>query len=603
MIRIWAIHFFDEKESLYGDATAIIQYGTNGSIEHCVLIDTATSSATTVKKLKNAGIKTIDAVVISHAHGDHYGGLTKVFENFKVKALYLPDCTQLDKYQKSYGNAIRNQASKAKKYGASYTYMKAGSSFTVGKIKCDCIWQASASALSEHDDHHFVNNESIVTRFTLEGIWAYHSAGDLQNEGNNLLIKAVKNLKADIFKCQWHGDANACNEAICKAIKPVVAFSNYHHKEQSGRGTTRKRLEAVGALVMRNAENGDVYFDCEGNKMTVHASKNFTSKTFTKNTKGASTVDKSTSAAASTTLNGIDISNHQGKANMDLASVLDKTKTDFVIVKATEGTTFVDAYCDKFYQIAKKKGKGLGFYHFARPENNTAKAEAKFFYENTKNYFGEAIPILDWESSGKANVAWAKEWLDEVYRLTGVRPIIYMSESVVNAYNWKSVADANYGLWVAKYRDYGVDSNYDMSNAGTEPSVKYWKFYAMWQWTSSGRLTGYSKNLDCNIFYGSREAWNKYAGITSAVKPAEPVEPVKSVEYVNLTGKYPVVKNGSTGNAVKLVQVVTGATVDGKFGDKTEAAVKAFQKKYSLTVDGLVGEKTWTKILAWLATV
>lgn len=206
-------------------------------------------------------------------------------------------------------------------------------------------------------------------------------------------------------------------------------------------------------------------------------------------------------------LKGIDISHWQ--RGLDL----NKIDFDFVIVKATEGIKMVDKKCDPFITEAIKLGKCFGFYHFARPEKNSAHDEAQFFYKNTRNYFGHGIPVLDWESVGKYNVKWAKEWLDEIYALTGVRPIIYMSEAVVNGYNWSEVAGTNYGLWVAKYRDNKADINYDMSNAGKKPVVKWWKFYALWQWTSSGLLNGYNGKLDCDVFYGSIDAWKKYAGI------------------------------------------------------------------------------------------
>lgn len=206
-------------------------------------------------------------------------------------------------------------------------------------------------------------------------------------------------------------------------------------------------------------------------------------------------------------LKGIDVSHWQRGLN------LNKIDFDFVIVKATEGVKMVDKKCDPFIQEAIKLGKCFGFYHFARPEKNSAHDEAQFFYRNTRNYFGHGIPVLDWESVGKYNVKWAKAWLDEIYALTGVRPIIYMSESVVNQYNWSEVAGANYGLWVAKYRDNIIDKNYDMTYAGKKPVVKWWKFYALWQWTSSGLLDGYNGKLDCDVFYGSVDAWKKYAGI------------------------------------------------------------------------------------------
>ena len=42
----------------------------------------------------------------------------------------------------------------------------------------------------------------------------------------------------------------------------------------------------------------------------------------------------------------------------------------------------------------------------------------------------------------------------------------------------------------------------------------------MWQWTSTGRLSGYDGNLDCDIFYGDGSTWDAYVGkSTTTVKP------------------------------------------------------------------------------------
>jgi GH25 family lysozyme M1 (1,4-beta-N-acetylmuramidase)/LysM repeat protein len=216
-------------------------------------------------------------------------------------------------------------------------------------------------------------------------------------------------------------------------------------------------------------------------------------------------------------MNGIDISKWQD--GIDLSAI----KFDFVIAKSTEGIGYVDPCCDSFIQKAMSLGKPVGFYHFARPIND-AVAEADFFVENTKNYFGHAIPCLDWEAENKWDVAWAKRWLDEVYRQTGVKPVIYMSESIVTSYDWSSVINGNYGLWIAKYRDNEPDRNYDQTNVGNTPENGQWPFYCMWQWTSVGQLDGYDGNIDCNAFYGDLGVWNKYACVEENPAAPAPVE-------------------------------------------------------------------------------
>ncbi len=206
-------------------------------------------------------------------------------------------------------------------------------------------------------------------------------------------------------------------------------------------------------------------------------------------------------------MNGIDVSKWQ--KGLDLF----KIKTDFVIVKATEGKSYVDPCFSDFMKQIKALNKPFGFYHFSRPDVNANPLdEAHHFYEVCKDLFHDGIPCLDWESKAKSNVAWAKAWLDEIQRITGVKPVIYMSQSVCKTYDFSAIANADYGLWIAKYRDYVADKNFDMSNAGSKPTYKWWKFYCMWQWTSSGRLDGYDGNLDCDLFMGDLKAWNAYAG-------------------------------------------------------------------------------------------
>ena len=79
-----------------------------------------------------------------------------------------------------------------------------------------------------------------------------------------------------------------------------------------------------------------------------------------------------------------------------------------------------------------------------------------------------------------------------------------MSASPANSYDWTRVVNGNFGLWVASY---GANTG----APGTPPTNRYWPFYILWQYTSKGYINGYSKNLDLDYFYGTRDTWDKYA--------------------------------------------------------------------------------------------
>lgn len=214
-------------------------------------------------------------------------------------------------------------------------------------------------------------------------------------------------------------------------------------------------------------------------------------------------------------MNGIDISHWQDGINLNVILC------DFVIVKATQGTKFVDPCCNKFYQAAKKAGKKLGVYHFADGKSSGT-AEADHFIQNVKGYIGEAILVLDWEADAlKKGVAYAKEFLDRVFEVTGVRPLIYMSKSVCREYDWSSVVATNYGLWMAQY------ANKERTGYKAEPwtdkkGMGAFKSCAIFQYSSAGSLAGYNGNLDLDIAYMTPAAWDRYA---------TPVVPEKVITY------------------------------------------------------------------------
>ena len=214
--------------------------------------------------------------------------------------------------------------------------------------------------------------------------------------------------------------------------------------------------------------------------------------------------EKPTANQLKKTLNGIDIYSGQGDKGINIAGV----DADFVIVKATEGTTYINPYYRSMADATLSSGKMLGFYHFARVGD--PEAQADFFVTQVGPYIGRAALFLDWEDGPYRGIllqgpGWAKRFLDRVYAKTGVRPLIYMSKSVTRSYDWSQVAPA-YGLWVAQYPDY-KPTGYQGAPWTDSTGFGAWAGPTIFQYTSTGRISGYNANLDLDLFYGTVEDW------------------------------------------------------------------------------------------------
>lgn len=222
-----------------------------------------------------------------------------------------------------------------------------------------------------------------------------------------------------------------------------------------------------------------------------------------------------------------------GAGVADAASMLDvsswqtginvtTTGADVVVAKATESTNYVNPDCDRVVQQSLSSGKGAGVYHFANTANSPT-AEADYFVSQTRGYVGKGVvPILDWEPRAPGAIWWAQTWLNRVEAQWGTKPIIYMSQNVENSYDWSPVVRQNYGLWIAAYT-LGYQPIYGFHPPNhAQPVLRHWPFAVAWQYTSTGRVNGWSGNVDLSVVYGSLDTWRAYAGKSTGSAPAPP---------------------------------------------------------------------------------
>ena len=255
-------------------------------------------------------------------------------------------------------------------------------------------------------------------------------------------------------------------------------------------------------------------------------------------------------------LNGCDVASYQ--AGIDFSRM---TTTDFAIVKATQGSWYVNPYADIQYSGAKAAGKLLGMYHYA--EGKDPVAEAQYFVRKVGGRVGECILALDWEGhdnskfNSDAEVAWVLKFAMEVYRLTKVQIFLYMSKSVTRRRNWAEVAkDAR--LWCAQYAN--QDHTDYKSNPWTDNGgFGAWKYDTIRQYSSKGRVTGYGKDLDINRAYMSKAEWLAAAAGKTTVTAEKPKTQWSA--YVTMTTSPVKISNsGSDEN---------GNYKNGKAGDQT----------------------------------
>lgn len=228
-----------------GDGILIYSNGCSALID-TGLTDTAEAIA---EELNCAAVTDIDAVLITHLHMDHAGGLSKLALKFPIDNLILPRLDDTAEAAEIITNAERRvNASK----GNVITAVE-GMNFQIGEFEITVI--------AYFPDVSDENNRSIITMAKI-GDRKFLLTGDAGKSVEANMLESGLLLDCDVLKVGHHGSSSSSSEEFLAAASPEYAAISVGKNNSYSHPTvkTLNALKACGAKVYRTDTDGDITF-------------------------------------------------------------------------------------------------------------------------------------------------------------------------------------------------------------------------------------------------------------------------------------------------------------------------------------------------------
>lgn len=226
--------------------------------------------------LKYKGIRTIDAVFLTHPDTDHVNGALELFsfagENgIRIGQLILPDIEKTAK-EEQLGELILAAEAACEDGGTAVRYLAAGDRWECGDARFLCLHpqagcsagNANAYSLCIYAEFGEAGEPQMTALFT----------GDVEAEGEEALCRelAAHDIRAvTLLKVAHHGSKNATSAAFLEQLQPEAAViscgknNRYGHPHQE----LLERLETCGARLWITWESGAVSFRPDREKVWV----------------------------------------------------------------------------------------------------------------------------------------------------------------------------------------------------------------------------------------------------------------------------------------------------------------------------------------------
>ena len=204
--------------------------------------------------LWSVGVRSLEALVLTHADGDHVGGARFLTRVFSPRAIWEGPAPLRDPRQRALERDLEAQ-------GVARLTLRSG-----GALDWEGVFIEVVTPRSTRSPARSGNDESVVLRVRYRGV-SFLLTGDLTGAGEAHTEVGV----SDVLKVGHHGSRTSSSSVFLRRVRPRLALISVGERNSFGHPHTEtlERLMRLGAVVRRTDRDGTIDVATDGSVLEV----------------------------------------------------------------------------------------------------------------------------------------------------------------------------------------------------------------------------------------------------------------------------------------------------------------------------------------------